>query len=126
VKSLRDYLARKKAEYQAARASLRGMQDLNHRQQALLIHAVREPGTDYLIAAHQRSHGVTHQTARTDLFDLVEKGLLVAPRRTGRTYRFRAPADLMEKLGKRASTPPASPPDTHAPPLNLPPRPQDE
>ncbi|MBI2498157.1 MAG: Fic family protein [Opitutae bacterium] len=121
VKSLRDYLARKKAEYKGASASLRGMQDLNHRQQALLIHALREPGTDYLIAAHQRSHGVTHQTARTDLFALVELGLLVV-RRSGRTYRFRAPADLAEKLGKHTSAPA---PDTSTLPLDLSPRTRD-
>lgn len=103
VKSLRDYLARKKAEYQEASAGLRGMQDLNHRQQALLLHALREPGTDYLIAAHQQSHGVTHQTARNDLFDLVERGLLITHRKRGRAYVFRAPTDLVDKLGKLAT-----------------------
>lgn len=119
VKSLRDYLTRKKAELQAASECLRGMQDLNHRQQALLIHALREPGTDYLIGAHQRSHAVTHQTARDDLFDLVERGLLVA-RRTGRAYRFRAPGDLGKRLGKLASALPPVADDTAALPLDLP------
>jgi Fic family protein len=108
VKTLRDYLARKKAELKAAGDCLRGMQDLNHRQQALLLHALREPGTVYQVGAHQRSHGVTHQTARDDLFDLVERGLLVLLRKVGRAYRFRAPEDLGDKLGKLSST--ASPP----------------
>jgi Fic family protein len=105
VKSLEAYLRRKRAELKSATERLRGMQDLNHRQQALLVHALREPGTDYLVAIHQRSHGVTNQTARTDLVNLVERGLLVA-RRAGRAYRFRAPADLDEKLRKLTSVPP--------------------
>lgn len=103
VKSLRDYLARKKQELQAASDRLQGMQDLNHRQQALLTHALREPGTVYQIGAHQRSHGVTHQTARNDLFDLLERGLLTV-KKVGRTYHFRPPGDLSEKLGRLSDT----------------------
>ena len=102
VKSLRAYLERKKTELRTANECLRGVQELNHRQQALLVHALREPGTVYEIKAHQRSHGVTHQTARDDMFDLVERGLLTA-KKLGRGYRFRAPSDLGEKLGKLAN-----------------------
>lgn len=107
VKSLQAYLQRKRSELVAATESLRGMQGLNHRQQALLVHALREPGTDYQIAAHQRSHGIVNQTARNDLLDLVRRGLLVKHRQ-GRAFRFRAPADLADKLGKLAQKPPAS------------------
>lgn len=101
VKSLRSYLERKKEELRTARECLQGIQGLNHRQQALLVHALRESGTWYQIGVHQRSHGVTHQTARDDLFDLVERGLLIM-NKLGRGYRFRVPADLGDKLGKLA------------------------
>jgi len=103
VKTLRDYLARKKTELQTASDCLRGMQDLNHRQQVLLAHALRERHTRYLIGAHQRSHNVTHQTARDDLFDLAERGLLSFAR-AGRAYVFRAPGDLEDKLAKMAGS----------------------
>jgi len=97
VKSLGAYLQRKREELRSAGESLRGMQALNHRQQALLVHALRELDTIYQIVAHQRAHGVTHQTARDDLFDLVNRGLLTV-RKSGRSYLFRAPSDLAERL----------------------------
>jgi Fic family protein len=102
VKSLRTYLEKKKRELSTASECLRGVQELNHRQQALLLHALREPGTEYVIGVHQRSHAVTHQTARDDLFALVERGLLTV-RKHGRGYRFRAPGDLGDKLGKMSA-----------------------
>lgn len=119
VKALQAYLQRKRTELAAATESLRGLQGLNHRQQALLVHALREPGTDYQIAAHQRSHGVVNQTARNDLLDLVRRGLLVM-RRQGRAYRFRAPADLEAKLANLANSPPSTADDSSTLPLNLP------
>jgi Fic family protein len=118
VQALHKYIEAKKAELRTADECLRGVQDLNHRQQALLAHALREPATRYLIGAHQRSHGVTHQTARDDLFDLVQRGLLVV-HKTGRSYTFRAPHDLSEKLGKLSHAQPS--PDTDPSlPLKLP------
>jgi Fic family protein len=105
VNSLRGYLRSKAEELRTAGKCLQGIEDLNHRQQALLVHALREPSTTYLIAGHQRSHGVTHQTARDDLFDLVERGLLVVHRH-GRGYRFRVPGDLSGKLSKLAGAEP--------------------
>lgn len=119
VKSLRAYLVQKKRELSTAGECLRGVQDLNHRQQALLVHALREPGTEYLITAHQRSHAVTHQTARDDLFDLVERGLLIV-RKHGRGYRFRAPNDLSDKLGKPSSAQPMTTEGEETLPLKLP------
>lgn len=83
------------------------------------MHALREPGTVYEIKAHQRSHGVTHQTARDDMFDLVVRGLLTA-KKLGRGYRFRAPADLGEKLGKLANLVPLPTDSEDTLPLKLP------
>lgn len=101
VQALHDYVERKTKELRAAEKKLRGLEGFNHRQQALLAHALREPNTRYTIEGHRRSHGVTFQTARTDLFGLVGRGLLTV-QKEGRTNIFRAPEDLGEKLTKLA------------------------
>lgn len=101
VQSLHDYAERKTRELRAADRKLRGLEGLNHRQQALLAHALREPHTRYIIEGHRRSHNVTFQTARNDLFGLAERGLLTV-RKEGRTNIFRAPGDLGEMLAKLA------------------------
>ena len=123
VDALREYVKRKTTELHAAEKRLRGLEGLNHRQQALLTHALREPVTRYLIVAHQHSHSVTHQTARDDLFDLVQRGLLTV-RKEGRTYVFFAPTDLGDKLGKLAETPRADDGDQTLP-LRLSPHSED-
>lgn len=70
---------------------------LNHRQLALLDHALKHPRFVYKIDRHQSSHHVTYQTARTDLLDLVEMGLLEKST-VGRTFIFVPPDDLRDRL----------------------------
>jgi len=72
-------------------------QRLNHRQLALLNHALQHPRFVYKIDRHQSSHHVTYQTARTDLLDLVEMGLLEKST-VGRTFIFVPPDDLRARL----------------------------
>jgi Fic family protein len=103
---------RKTEEIQDTGRRLRGYAELNSRQQALIAHALRKPGARYMIAGHQRSHAVTHQTARDDLFDLVRRELLEVGK-DGRTYVFRAVQELPRKLQasagrRRVSLPPPS------------------
>jgi len=101
IKALQDYLARKSAEQRqlenllATSPPLRAK--LNHRQTALLTHALKHPGGIYKVDAHQRSHGVVYQTARSDLLSLVELGLLLQSR-IGRAFVFIAPADLEHRI----------------------------
>jgi Fic family protein len=97
LKVLRERIAHKKAERQETSAKLRGFAALNPRQQAVMVHALRAPDTRYLIAGHQRSHRVTHQTARDDLFDLAGRELL-AVGKAGRRYVFTVPPDLARRL----------------------------
>ena len=110
VESLRGRTGRKINEIREAQEKLRGFAELNPRQQALIAHALRKPDTRYVVAGHQRSHGVTHQTARDDLFDLLRRELL-AVGKEGRRYVFRAPTDLPRRLqapaGRRQARPPA-------------------
>lgn len=99
VAALREHAARRSDGLRASREKLRALAGLNHRQQILLAHALREPGTEYVIEGHRRTHAVTFQTARDDLFDLVAQGWLNVTKE-GRQNVFRAPADLGQKLGK--------------------------
>lgn len=69
----------------------------NHRQRAVLAHAVRHPGARYTIRSHRRSHGIAYDTARTDLMELAEVDLLWQWRE-GRTYVFSPPEDLEKRL----------------------------
>lgn len=70
---------------------------LNYRQLALIDHALRSPQSVYKIDRHQSSHHVTYQTARTDLLDLVDLGLLTKSK-AGRAFIFIAPEDLRARL----------------------------
>ena len=70
---------------------------LNHRQRALLGHALRHPGYRYTYQSHRTSHGVVLQTARTDLLDLLSVGLLDGGME-GRQRVFISPDDLGARL----------------------------
>lgn len=94
IDALREYLDRKQSEVREAERLLRADEDLNHRQLVLLSDALRHPDASYTLAEHQASHNVVYETARTDLFDLRDKGFLVA-RKRGRTYHF-FPAEGLE------------------------------
>jgi len=77
INDLHEYLARKVAEDLRMRDSLRSMSGtFNHRQLALLEHALKNPAARYTVASHGRSHGIVPQTARTDLRGLEQRGLL--------------------------------------------------
>lgn len=97
IRSLYEYLARKISQQQSAekllRRSDRLADTLNHRQVALLSHALKHPGYIYTVESHRRSHRVAYQTARTDLLKLADLELLEKGKR-GRAYVFYAPIDL--------------------------------
>lgn len=101
IEDLHVYLKRKVAEVRNAEKLLQGTDDLNGRQLALLTDAIRHPDVSHTFASHSRSHRVTHETARTDLHHLVEKGLLVQ-RRKGRQYLFEPAQDLAKRLKEPA------------------------
>ncbi|HTR73470.1 MAG TPA: hypothetical protein VMG80_07730, partial [Solirubrobacteraceae bacterium] len=74
-----------------------GSDRFNHRQLALLANALRNPDALYTFQTHATSHGVTHETARSDLLPLAALGLL-SQRRSGRRYTFAPPPDLARRL----------------------------
>jgi Fic family protein len=100
IGSLHAYLERKAGEVRALQQRLEGMEGINHRQLALLRHALRHAGFRYTVLSHQNSHGVSHQTARSDLQKLAARGLLIAGK-DGRREIFRVPGDLEARLPRR-------------------------
>lgn len=97
VDELNAYLQRKVSEVQEVEGLLRISGGLNHRQRALLSHALRHPGARYSVESHRNSHGVVYETARSDLLALVEQGLLVCGK-IGRTWEFQPSDKLAERL----------------------------
>jgi len=91
------YVERKTAEVRDVERLLKGDDDLNGRELALLTDAIRHPGALYSFDSHAASHRVTHETARSDLRRLTERGLLVR-RRKGRKHIFEPAPDLPERL----------------------------
>lgn len=76
IDKLHDYIARRTRELRESEKLLRDWRHLNHRQQALIGHALRHPGASYTVEGHQRSHNTAYDTARKDLLALAEDGLL--------------------------------------------------
>lgn len=114
ITALYDYLGRKAAEQRNAEDLLRNASipdTLNHRQVALLGHALRHPGHGYTVESHRRSHRVTTQTARTDLQFLTGQGLL-EQRKRGRAFVYRAPDDLRGRIKALADARSTSVPHT--------------
>jgi len=97
LKELHDYVARKSSEARACLDALQKFPELNHRQQALISHAVRHPGFVYNIANHQARQGITYATARSDLLKLAHSNLL-EQKKVGRTFVFVAPKNLELRL----------------------------
>lgn len=97
IDALKQYLRRKAEELKSTKALLRPSETLNHRQTALLSHALRHPGQIYTVESHQTSHAVAYDTARKDLLGLEEKGFLLKEKRS-KKYVFRAPGDLTDRL----------------------------
>ncbi len=94
---LHTYIASKAAQMKAMGQELRSMVLFNHRQRELLSHALRHPHHRYTIEGHKRSHNIVYQTARTDLLNLKERGILEA-RKVGRTWYFTPASDIEVKL----------------------------
>lgn len=97
VKLLHAYIERKTAEAREVESRMRALDRFNHRQAALLRHAVRHPGQAYTFASHRLSLSVVYQTARTDVRELRECGLL-AMRKQGKPLVFTTVEDLVKRL----------------------------
>ncbi len=95
------YIARKQRAQAEAETLLKPgsklARRLNHRQRALLLNALKNPGKAYTIGVHQRTHDIVYDTARSDMVGLVEAKLMHRHKQ-GKAHVFVATPDLAEKL----------------------------
>ncbi|MBI5641150.1 MAG: Fic family protein [Nitrospirae bacterium] len=94
---LNAYIERKQKEKKNAYRFAMKYPALNLRQRALLASALEKPQEVYTIETHANVHGVTYQTARTDLLSLKDMGLLEM-RKEGKKFVFTPAADIVQKL----------------------------
>lgn len=97
IDEVQKYIAHKQTEIQRSTALLRSVRGLNPRQREFLLDALKKPNRLYTIYGHQRTHQISYQTARNDLFGLVEKKLLTVSK-SGRTFEFFPSAKLQDQL----------------------------
>ena len=106
IQALHDYMAKKMREQLSVESLLKESplwaDKCNHRQIALLNHALRHAEHGYTVGSHKRSHMITTQTARTDLLKLKAWNLLEQHKR-GRAFVFYAPSDLNERIKSSTS-----------------------
>ena len=101
IQDLHDYLARKTTEIHDADELISKASkvsgELNQRQLALVSHALKTRNTRYTVQSHRVSHGISYETARSDLVKLTKLGLLVQ-RKSGKAHVFVPVTDLEERL----------------------------
>ena len=91
IADVESYITRKTEQVRQVEETLKRSTNLNHRQLALLAHAIRHPNAEYTIRSHMTSHTVAYATARADLFRLADLGLLERRRVGRRSYLFWPP-----------------------------------
>lgn len=99
ILSLREYIRIKQSEIDSIRTHLAPRGDFNHRQLALLKHAVKHPFGKYTVTSHQTSHGVSYQTAKTDLDKLHAEKLLMRGKE-GKAFVYSPAEDLTGLLSR--------------------------
>ena len=102
INGLHEYIARKTLENKQVEAEIRASDQFNHRQTEIIRHALKHPGHRYTFESHRGSHNISYQTARTDLLQMHEKGLLER-RKKGREWGFVAPDDFSSRLKSLSS-----------------------
>lgn len=107
LSALHLYLHHKQQEQVQLQSKLRALQtrdkQLNHRQAALIAHALKRPDEYFTIESHQRSHQVAYATARADLLTLANQGLLVETSHGGRKKVFYPAGNLRDRLESAVS-----------------------
>lgn len=97
IKKLEKYISRKTNETQALDGQLNNRMAFNHRQKALIAHALKTPGTVYSIESHRLSHQISYATSRADLMKLEELDLL-RQFKVGKGFRYKAVEHLQKAL----------------------------
>ena len=115
IRALHEYIGKKTEEIKQSEHMLRAWGHLNHRQAALVAHALRHPGATYTVEGQRNSHMTAYDTARRDLLGLAATGLLEKGNR-GKAMVFWPPAVLRERIELGGA--PAGRPVTQSGPLS--------
>lgn len=97
IEKLNAYIERKQKEKRHTYRFAIKYPSLNLRQRTLLASALEKPYEIFSIETHASVHGVSYQTARTDLLSLKDMGLLDM-RKEGKKFVFTPVADIAERL----------------------------
>lgn len=97
IEDLNVYIERKQKEKKNAYRFAIRYPSLNRRQRTLLASAIEKPHEIFTIETHANIHGITYQTARTDLLGLKDMGLLEM-RKEGKKFLFTPVTDIAKKL----------------------------
>ncbi len=101
IEGVHAYIARKQRAQSEAENLLKPgsklARMLNHRQRALLLNALKHPGKAFTIAAHQRTHAIAYDTARSDLVGLAQAKLM-RRHKQGKAHVFVGSSDLPAML----------------------------
>jgi Fic family protein len=98
IASLKESIRAKQEEAESLRRNLGVGGEFNHRQIALLKHALKHPFAAYTVVGHQTSHGTSNQTAKNDIAALEAKGFLQRGK-IGKAFVYSPDPDLAGKLG---------------------------
>ncbi|WP_432193733.1 Fic family protein [Streptomyces sp. bgisy027] len=98
IAELHNYLSRKAREVRELQQKLSAVPGVfNHRQIALLEHAMKNPGSSVTAQSHMTSHNVAYETARQDLIGLEGMGLF-RKIRSGKAFVWMPVEDLPSRL----------------------------
>ena len=97
IEELYRYLRRKIKEQQETLRLVHGNIEFNHRQIAFISHMLKRPNAHFTFKSHSLSHRIAYETARKDLLELVEKGLIIQNKR-GKSFYFVPVSDFEERL----------------------------
>ena len=98
IGDLEKYLVKKIGQVKQLEKKLKHVGKFNHRQLALLSHALRGNHDGYTFESHKRSHGIAYATARADLLGLVERELLFRGGEKSKAMRFYPVENLAGKI----------------------------
>jgi Fic family protein len=99
IKEFKRYMERKQKELTYATLQWPNYPSLNYRQKDVLKKALDDKSLTFSLKSHMQRYSVVHQTARTDLLELYDAGLLDKYKQ-GKAFYFVAATDIEEKMQK--------------------------
>lgn len=100
LNDLLEYIKLKQEEHKETQKILENLKFLNHRQAEILEDMVNNPDKYYTIQEIAQTYHVVYQTARTNLFYLMQKGYIIVSK-AARTFLFKFNPDSKDKIVRK-------------------------